>query len=88
MVTSTDPKHLFDEYLRSLSTLLSNQIDAVRYEDKCRGILGTSSYLMFTMDKQISKLVKQVGWTRGDFCLGLGRICQLSLRAGSERFLC
>lgn len=46
--------------MRALTGLLSNSIDTVRYEDNCRGILGTSSYLLFTIDKQIMKLVKQV----------------------------
>ncbi|KAJ8908667.1 hypothetical protein NDN08_005372 [Rhodosorus marinus] len=59
-LTSTDPKYLFREYVLSLTGLLNNSIDAVRYDDRCRGILGTSSYLLFTMDKHVRKLGKQV----------------------------
>eukprot|EP00189_Rhodosorus_marinus_P007299 CAMPEP_0184752766 /NCGR_PEP_ID=MMETSP0315-20130426/43753_1 /TAXON_ID=101924 /ORGANISM="Rhodosorus marinus, Strain UTEX LB 2760" /LENGTH=2242 /DNA_ID=CAMNT_0027232119 /DNA_START=421 /DNA_END=7149 /DNA_ORIENTATION=+ len=59
-LTSTDPKYLFREYILSLTGLLNNSIDAVRYDDRCRGILGTSSYLLFTMDKHVKKLAKQV----------------------------
>jgi len=47
-------------FVKMLKQLLDGTIDAVRYEDECRPLLGTSSYVLFTLDKLIFKLVKAV----------------------------
>lgn len=55
-----DPKQIHATFLRLLFKLLSGGIDAVRYEDECRTLLGANSYVLFTIDKLVYKLVKQL----------------------------
>ncbi|KAL2559634.1 Paired amphipathic helix protein Sin3-like 4 [Forsythia ovata] len=52
-----------DSYTRlmnALYSLLNGSFDNVKFEDECRAIIGTQSYLLFTLDKLIYKLVKQL----------------------------
>jgi paired amphipathic helix protein Sin3a len=46
--------------MQILYSLLDGQIDNSRFEDECRAMLGTSSYVLFTLDKLVFKFVKQV----------------------------
>ena len=46
--------------MQVLYSLLDGTVDNVKFEDDCRAIIGTQSYVLFTMDKLIFKLVKQV----------------------------
>jgi paired amphipathic helix protein Sin3a len=46
--------------MNSLYSLLDGSSDNTKFEDDCRAIIGTQSYLLFTLDKLIYKLVKQV----------------------------
>ena len=46
--------------MRVLYDLLDGSADNVKFEDDCRSIIGTQSYVLFTLDKLIYKLVKQV----------------------------
>lgn len=43
-----------------LYNLLDGTIDNAKFEDECRDIIGNQSYVLFTLDKLIYKLVKQV----------------------------
>lgn len=42
-----------------VDSLLRGQTDPSVYEDDCRALLGTNSYELFTLDKLLSKLIKQ-----------------------------
>lgn len=44
----------------ALYNLLDGSSDNTKFEDDCRAIIGTQSYVLFTLDKLIYKLVKQV----------------------------
>jgi len=46
--------------MNSLYSLLDGSSDNSKFEDDCRAIIGTQSYVLFTLDKLIYKLVKQV----------------------------
>ena len=46
--------------MNALYNLLDGTSDNTKFEDDCRAIIGTQSYLLFTLDKLIYKLVKQV----------------------------
>jgi hypothetical protein len=50
----------FCRFMQILYSLLDGQIDNSRFEDECRAMLGTSSYVLFTLDKLVFKFVKQV----------------------------
>lgn len=46
--------------MSALYSLLDGSADNSKFEDDCREILGNQSYVLFTLDKLIYKLVKQV----------------------------
>jgi paired amphipathic helix protein Sin3a len=46
--------------MSALYSLLDGSADNAKFEDECRAIIGTQSYMLFTLDKLIFKLVKQV----------------------------
>lgn len=46
--------------MNALYNLLDGSSDNTKFEDDCRAIIGTQSYVLFTLDKLIYKLVKQV----------------------------
>lgn len=48
------------EFLTLLFNLLNGSTDQSQFEDDCRLLLGANSYLLFTLDKLIYKLIKQV----------------------------
>ncbi|EME28827.1 paired amphipathic helix protein Sin3a [Galdieria sulphuraria] len=56
----TTAEQLFEEYLSSLKSLLDGSLETSKYEDRCRSLLGTNSYILFTMDKLIARLIKQI----------------------------
>ncbi|XP_021910915.1 paired amphipathic helix protein Sin3-like 1 [Carica papaya] len=43
-----------------LYNLLDGSADNAKFEDECRAIIGNQSYVLFTLDKLIYKLVKQL----------------------------
>uniref|UniRef100_A0A804L702 Sin3 C-terminal domain-containing protein n=1 Tax=Musa acuminata subsp. malaccensis TaxID=214687 RepID=A0A804L702_MUSAM len=47
-------------FMSALFNLLDGSADNTKFEDDCRGIIGTQSYVLFTMDKLIYKIVKQL----------------------------
>ncbi|XP_073300391.1 paired amphipathic helix protein Sin3-like 4 isoform X2 [Primulina huaijiensis] len=60
--TSSDA-NLTNSYARfkdSLHSLLNGSSDNAKFEDDCRAIIGAQSYILFTIDKLIHKLVKQL----------------------------
>ncbi|CAA7408524.1 unnamed protein product [Spirodela intermedia] len=44
----------------ALFSLLNGSADNTKFEDDCRSIIGIQSYMLFTLDKLIYKLIKQV----------------------------
>jgi paired amphipathic helix protein Sin3a len=48
--------------MTALYNLLDGSSDNTKFEDDCRAIIGTQSYVLFTLDKLIYKVVKQVWW--------------------------
>lgn len=47
-------------FMSALYSLLDGSSDNTKFEDDCRASIGTQSYILFTLDKLIFKLVKQV----------------------------
>eukprot|EP00899_Mesostigma_viride_P008288 jgi/Mesvir1/17460/Mv08734-RA.1 len=57
---------LYHTFLRALFALLEGTVDNAKYEDDCRALLGTSSYVLFTLDKVVLKLEKQLQLVNSD----------------------
>ncbi|KAK7317565.1 hypothetical protein RJT34_01912 [Clitoria ternatea] len=55
--SSTDQ---YGRFMNALYNLLDGSSDNTKFEDDCRAIIGTQSYVLFTLDKLIYKLVKQL----------------------------
>ncbi|GMH01660.1 hypothetical protein Nepgr_003499 [Nepenthes gracilis] len=56
----TDPTDLYSRFMDALRNLLHGTSDNSKFEDDCRATIGTQSYLLFTLDKLIYELVKQL----------------------------
>ncbi|KAJ8457998.1 hypothetical protein OPV22_030924 [Ensete ventricosum] len=56
----TTPPDLYAKFVSALYHLLDGSADNTKFEDDCRTIIGTQSYLLFTLDKLIYKIVKQL----------------------------
>ncbi|KAG0493510.1 hypothetical protein HPP92_004504 [Vanilla planifolia] len=52
--------NLYAKFMSALYSLLDGTADNTKFEDDCRGIIGTQSYVLFTLDKLIYKIVKQL----------------------------
>ncbi|PRW32936.1 SIN3 component of histone deacetylase complex isoform C [Chlorella sorokiniana] len=48
------------QFLDLATSLIEGRVDASNYEDETRALLGMSSYVLFTLDKLVQKVVKQV----------------------------
>merc|ERR1712174_149922 len=48
------------DFLQLLYRLIDGTTDVSQYEDECRHLLGAKAYILFTVDKLIYKLVKQI----------------------------
>ena len=46
--------------MSALFSLLNGSVESSKFEDECRVIIGNQSYVLFTLEKLIYKLVKQV----------------------------
>ncbi|EPS59159.1 hypothetical protein M569_15651, partial [Genlisea aurea] len=56
-MSSSDP---YGRFIDALFSLLDGSSDNAKFEDDCRSIIGNQSYVLFTLDKLIYKLVKQL----------------------------
>ncbi|XAR71204.1 hypothetical protein NMG60_11028366 [Bertholletia excelsa] len=56
----TSPPDLYGRFMSALYSLLDGSADNSKFEDDCRAIIGNQSYVLFTLDKLIYKLVKQL----------------------------
>ncbi|GKB10959.1 paired amphipathic helix protein Sin3-like protein 3 [Tanacetum coccineum] len=45
-------------FLELIYSFLDGNIDSAKYEDECRAVLGTWSFVVFTLDKHTDKLIK------------------------------
>ncbi|KAI9111373.1 hypothetical protein K1719_017063 [Acacia pycnantha] len=50
----------YGRFMTALYNLLDGSSDNTKFEDDCRAIIGTQSFVLFTLDKLIYKLVKQL----------------------------
>ncbi|KAI3716990.1 hypothetical protein L1987_68268 [Smallanthus sonchifolius] len=62
----TTPPDLYSRFMSALYNLLDGSADNAKFEDDCRAILGNQSYVLFTLDKLIYKIVKQLQIVAGD----------------------
>ncbi|KAE8691549.1 Paired amphipathic helix protein Sin3-like 2 [Hibiscus syriacus] len=54
------PTDLYARFMSALYSLLDGSADNAKFEDECRAIIGNQSYVLFTLDKLLYKLVKQL----------------------------
>lgn len=52
--------NFYARFMKALYNLLNGTSDNSKYEDDCRAIIGNQSYVLYTLDKLIYKLVKQL----------------------------
>ncbi|KAL4586875.1 hypothetical protein LXL04_011520 [Taraxacum kok-saghyz] len=64
--SDTTPNDSYARFLEILYSFLGGGIDSTKYEDECRSVLGTWSFPVFTLDKLIYKLSKQLLSISGD----------------------
>ncbi|XP_010471006.1 PREDICTED: paired amphipathic helix protein Sin3-like 4 [Camelina sativa] len=57
---STNPADSYARFMNALYNLLDGTSDNSKFEDDCRAIIGTQSYILFTLDKLIYKLIKHL----------------------------
>ncbi|XP_073018973.1 paired amphipathic helix protein Sin3-like 2 isoform X2 [Primulina eburnea] len=50
----------YASFMDALFSLLGGSSDNTKFEDDCRSLIGNQSYVLFTLDKLIYKLVKQL----------------------------
>ncbi|XP_076894723.1 paired amphipathic helix protein Sin3-like 2 [Bidens hawaiensis] len=62
----SSPKDIYSIFMTSLYNLLDGVSDNAKFEDDCRAIIGNQSYVLFTLDKLIYKLIKQLQNIVGD----------------------
>ncbi|KAJ9540584.1 hypothetical protein OSB04_027090 [Centaurea solstitialis] len=62
----TSPPDLYSRFMSALYNLLDGSADNAKYEDDCRAIIGNQSYMLFTLDKLIYKLLQNVAGDETD----------------------
>lgn len=50
----------YQAFLSKLYALIDGSVDSTKYEDTCRSLMGSTSYFLFTMDKLVSLVLKQM----------------------------
>ncbi|EYU28663.1 hypothetical protein MIMGU_mgv1a001499mg [Erythranthe guttata] len=60
MLNDANPTDTYDRFKDALHSLLNGSSDSAKFEDECRAVVGAQSYILFTLDKLIHKLVKQL----------------------------
>ncbi|KAK4772300.1 hypothetical protein SAY86_014075 [Trapa natans] len=58
--SDASPTDSYARFMTALYNLLDGSSDNTKFEDDCRAIIGTQSFVLFTLDKLIYKLVKQL----------------------------
>ncbi|KAK1383711.1 paired amphipathic helix protein Sin3-like 2 [Heracleum sosnowskyi] len=65
-VNDACPADLYSRFLGALYDLLDGSSDNAKFEDDCRAIIGNQAYVLFTLDKLIYKIVKQLQTVASD----------------------
>eukprot|EP00898_Chlorokybus_atmophyticus_P000738 jgi/Chlat1/1665/Chrsp127S08674 len=65
-VPPSPPTSSYNTFKQSLFNLLDGTTENTKYEDDCRTVLGTGSYILFTLDKLIFKVIKQLQTVASD----------------------
>eukprot|EP00878_Enallax_costatus_P007439 GHUV01007791.1.p1 GENE.GHUV01007791.1~~GHUV01007791.1.p1 ORF type:complete len:1062 (+),score=409.26 GHUV01007791.1:105-3290(+) len=55
-----EAQRLHREFMSMLRKVLDGHMDSSTFEDQCRALLGTNSYVLFTLDKLIQKFIKHM----------------------------
>lgn len=50
----------YQAFLSKLYSLIDGSVDNSKYEDCCRSLMGSTSYFLFTMDKLVTMVLKQM----------------------------
>ncbi|CAG9466619.1 unnamed protein product [Pedinophyceae sp. YPF-701] len=61
-----DAQEVYDKFLLLVAQLLTNKLDPSAFEDSARSLLGTSAYMVFTLDKLVQKTVKHLNTLQAD----------------------
>ncbi|GLD92507.1 hypothetical protein PINS_up001066 [Pythium insidiosum] len=56
----------YQAFLSKLYSLIDGSVDSTKYEDCCRSLMGSTSYFLFTMDKLVSLVLKQMQYLATD----------------------
>ncbi|CAN6801239.1 unnamed protein product [Brassica oleracea var. botrytis] len=56
----TDSLDPYARFMKGLYGLLDGSVENTKFEDECRAIFGNQSYVLFTLNKVVYKLVKQL----------------------------
>ncbi|KAJ3296647.1 Transcriptional regulatory protein sin3 [Rhizoclosmatium sp. JEL0117] len=65
-------KDRYTDFIRAVHELFDSKIEATDFEDRLRGLFGTSAYLSYTIDKLVQQIVKQIQSVLSDpVCLDL-----------------
>ncbi|KAF0722171.1 hypothetical protein Ae201684_018650 [Aphanomyces euteiches] len=76
----------YEAFMSKLYALIDQSIESPRYEDCCRSLMGSSSYFLFTMDKLVTLLLKQMQlMATDDACQKLAALYQSQLDASLEK---
>mmetsp|Transcript_16182 Transcript_16182/g.39442 ORF Transcript_16182/g.39442 Transcript_16182/m.39442 type:complete len:1081 (+) Transcript_16182:583-3825(+) len=71
-VRAAKEREIHNDFLRLLFKLLNGAVESSSFEDDCRTLLGANSYVLFTLDKLIYKVVKQIqSLTSDETAIGL-----------------
>ncbi|XP_010543964.1 PREDICTED: paired amphipathic helix protein Sin3-like 5 isoform X2 [Tarenaya hassleriana] len=57
---NTTPSDAYSRFMDALYSLLDGSSDNTKFEDECRTIIGSQSYVLFTLDKLVQKFVKHL----------------------------
>ncbi|KAH7463202.1 Paired amphipathic helix protein Sin3a [Phytophthora ramorum] len=69
----------YQAFLSKLYSLIDGSVDNSKYEDSCRSLMGSTSYFLFTMDKLVTQVLKQMQHLAND------DICQELTKAFGEQ---
>ncbi|KAI9922063.1 hypothetical protein PsorP6_000999 [Peronosclerospora sorghi] len=50
----------YQAFVSQLYALIDGSVDSAKYEDSCRSLMGSTSYFLFTMDKLVTQVLKQM----------------------------
>jgi paired amphipathic helix protein Sin3a len=65
----------YRDLIKAIFELFDGKMEAAEYEDKCRYLFGTSGYLVFTIDRLVQAVVKQIQAIQSDpRCLDLVKL--------------